>query len=126
MVSTWKAERAGLAVAGIRTVGLSRRANGEKVGIISVSSKLLSPTFYDFSSLLFFPLLSHRLCFLVRPRIKNMRYIASEYVVVHTMSLRPGEGRARSKGLGHEDPFIRKELFECRTPHREDICFLLV
>lgn len=38
-----------------------------------------------------------------------------------TVSLRPGEGRARSKGLGHEDPLIRKELFKLATPHIEKI-----
>lgn len=54
MVSTWKAEGAGLAVAVMRTVGLSRRASGERVDIIAVSSKLLLPP-SNFSSLAFFP-----------------------------------------------------------------------
>ena len=65
---------------------------------------------HDFSSLRFFPLLSHRLCFLVRPRIKNMRYIASECAMVFIIT-KTWDRVGRSKDLGHKNPLIRKELF---------------
>jgi len=51
---------------------------------------------------------NEQLCFLVRPRIKNMRYVASEYGVAPRIT-KTWERVAEMKGRGHKDLLMRKD-----------------